>query len=306
MSNKSHKKKKYTRKLKNMNCNPGTKGKTIKRNSCLTQDVIQQLKTSFNKSHPGKTIRHTEPKKIWTDLKRKLKTCDREDCWLDTIHDPLVRRKIDKQSFAPDRPDGWKKKPAAWLSNFDIRDVLKQYESLFKNFKLIGPTPIDFDSRPVDNDKECVWKDLCSFNLKQMIDSGKTKLGIVFNLDKHGQGGSHWISMYVDLDDNYMFFMDSAGDSVPKQVDVLAKRIIKQGLELSPKKHIHYHENCPMEHQYSDSECGMYSLYFIITMLTNKAEKKTFTNYVDKIAFFKKKRIPDTFIHKYRKKYFNS
>jgi hypothetical protein len=139
-----------------------------------------------------------------------------------------------------------------------------------------------------------------------MIDSGKTKLGIVFNLDKHGQGGSHWISMYVDLDDNYMFFMDSAGDPVPKQVDVLAKRIIKQGLELSPKKHIHYHENCPMEHQYSDNECGMYSLYFIITMLTNKTERKTFTNYVDKIAFFKKKRIPDTFIHKYRKKYFNS
>jgi hypothetical protein len=306
MTNKSYKKKLYTRKHQKMNCNPGTKGKTIKKNSCFSQDVMQQLKESFNKGHPEKTIIHTEPRKIWTDLKRKLKTCNREDCWLDTIQDPLIRRKINKLSFAPKHPDKWKKKPNTWLSNFDIRDVLKQYEPLYKKFKLIGPTPIDFDSRPVDNDKECVWKELCTLDIKQMIDSGKTKLGIVFNLDKHTQGGSHWISMYVDLDDNFLFFMDSAGDSIPKQVNVLAKRIIKQGLELSPKKHIHYHENCPMEHQYSNSECGMYSLYFIITMLTNKTENETFTNYIDKIAHFKNKRIPDSFIHKYRKKYFNS
>jgi len=304
--NKSHKKRKYTRKINPMNCNPGVKGRTIKRNSCLTPDVMHQLKDSFNKSHPGKTIRHTAPKKIWTDLKQKLKTCDREDCWLDTVTDPLVRRKLDKQSFAPDHPAEWKKNPDTWLSNFDIRDVLKQYEPMYKNFKVIGPSPIDFDTRPVEEGGECVWEDLCTFDLKKLLDSGKTKLGIVFNLDKHDQGGSHWISMYVDLDDKYLFFMDSAGDPPPKEVDVLAKRIIAQGLELSPKMQLQYYENSPLEHQHGNNECGMYSLYFIITMLTNQTEKKIFKNYADKIAFFKKKRIPDKYIHKYRKKYFNS
>ena len=61
-----------------------------------------------------------------------------------------------------------------------------------------------------------------------------------------------------------------------------------------------------MEHQYENNECGMYSLYFIITMLTNKTEKKIFKNYMEKIDFFKNKRIPDKYMHRYRKKYFNS
>jgi len=41
-------------------------------------------------------------------------------------------------------------------------------------------------------------------------------------------------------------------------------------------------------------------------MLTNKADKKTFKNYNEKIGYFKNKRIPDKFMHSYRKKYFNS
>jgi len=61
-----------------------------------------------------------------------------------------------------------------------------------------------------------------------------------------------------------------------------------------------------MEHQYKNTECGMYSLFFIITMLTNKTEKKIFKNYTEKIDFFKNKRIPDKHMHSYRKQYFNS
>ena len=61
------------------------------------------------------------------------------------------------------------------------------------------------------------------------------------------------------------------------------------------------------EHQMGDTECGMYSLFFIISMLTNTIggdEKKTFKNYIDKINFFTKKRIDDKEMENLRDKYF--
>lgn len=305
-SNQTKKKGRKPKHMKNMVCNPNIKGKTIKRNSCLTQSAMDVLKNSFNSSHPDKQIKQNDPKRIWKDLKQKLKTCNREDCWLNTVADNNLRNKLSKQLFAPYHPENWKTDKNAWLSNVDIANVLKQYETMYSNFKLIEPTPIDFNSKRYDDPDTCVSQDLCQFDLQELLDSGKTQLGMVFNLDKYGESGSHWVSMYVDLDNQYMFFMDSAGDTAPKQIKDLSKRIIDQGLELIHKKHIHYYENCPMEHQYHDNECGMYSIYFIVTMLTNKADKKTFKNYNEKIGYFKNKRIPDKFMHSYRKKYFNS
>jgi hypothetical protein len=304
--NKKQKHSKKTRKIKPMNCNPITKGKTSVGISCLTDDVLYELKDSFNKSHRKKTIKSKKPKQIWKDLKNKLKTCDKEDCWLDSITDTQVRNKLDKNSFAPDRPTAWAKNPDKWLSNFDIAAVLKQYEKSHKNFRVIGPTPIDFDTRPVEQDGTCVWEELCTFNLKSFLDKGKTKIGIVFNLDNHKQNGSHWVSLFLDLEDQFIFYMDSNGESIPDEIKVLVTRITEQGLKLATPMHIHFYENCPMEHQYENNECGMYSLYFIITMLTNKTEKTIFKNYTEKIDFFKNKRIPDKYMHRYRKKYFNS
>lgn len=294
------------RTFKKMRCHPKVKGKTGVRDSCLTDDVLHKLKISFNKSHPNKQILESNPNKIWSELKKRIQTCDKEDCWLNMITDPVVRSKIDKLSFAPDHPESWNQNRSEWLSNFDIAAVLKQYEDTYKNFKFIGPSPIDFDTRlPGEND-QCVWKELCTFNVKNYLDSGKTKIGIVFNLDNHNQSGSHWVSMFVDLDDHYLFFMDSTGAKIPKEIDALAKRIIIQGSDLAPPISIDFHENHPMQHQYGNNECGMYSLYFIVTMLTNKAGRKTFKKYVDKIKFFKNKRITDKCMNQYRKKYFNS
>ena len=100
--------------------------------------------------------------------------------------------------------------------------------------------------------------------------------------------------------------MDSNGETLPDEIKALVTRITEQGLLLENPLHIHFYENCPMEHQYQNNECGMYSLFFIVTMLTSKTDKKTFKNYTKKIDFFKNKRIPDKYMHRYRKKYFNS
>ena len=162
-----------------------------------------------------------------------------------------------------------------------------------------------FDSRPKDLDNKCVWEELCNFRLEKYIKDKKRKLGIVFNLDDHNGSGSHWVSMFIDLKDKYAFYMDSAGNEIPEEINNLFKRIVQQGLEMNPPINIDFYENSPLEHQYGNTECGMYTLYFLITMLTDETEGKKFHNYYEKIKFFKNKRIPDKYMQRYRKVYFN-
>lgn len=293
------------RKFIPMNCSPSVKGKSIIAQSCLPTDVLEKLKESYNKHHSTEQVDAMDSVGIWTQLKERLSTCKKEDCWLEQIKDEKTRKQLDKFLFAPDQPKDWKKDKGAWLSNFDIFAVLHQYEISHKHFKIIGPTPIDFDTRPKDLNGQCVWNDLCDFSLKTMLSKGKNKLGIVFNLDEHDDPGSHWVAMFVDLEDDFIFYLDSAGEEIQPEIKVLVERIIEQGLELPQKKKIHFYENYPVEHQMGENECGMYALYFIITMLTGKSDGKTFKNYVDKVKFFKDKRIPDRYVNKLRKLYFN-
>lgn len=295
-----------TRRLKKMNCNPAVASNTVRPDSCITKNVLLQLKESYNRNHPDTRIHSLTPAKIWNDMKSRLQLCKKEDCWLNEIPDPTVRKSLDKYLFAPDQPDKWKQTPHTWLTNFDIMHVLRQYEEAYPEFRLIGPSPIDFDTRLPDETGDCVWTELCDLDIRKQMESGKRKFGIVFNLDKHYEPGSHWVSLYIDLDDAFVFYMDSAGRTVPSEIDRLVKRIIQQGQTLDQPIDMQFHENFPTIHQYGNNECGMYTLYFIITMLTNKTTYKSFTTPLDKILFFKRKRISDKYVFNLRKLYFNS
>ena len=43
----------------------------------------------------------------------------------------------------------------------------------------------------------CMEK-LCEFSLKDTMQNNKTKIGIIFNLDKHNKPGSHWVAMFIN------------------------------------------------------------------------------------------------------------
>ena len=306
-------KKRQTKKLKNINCHPKIKNKTISKKSCMTPEVLNDLKTAFNKSYPKIKIKSNTSNVIWSELKDKIQSCNREDCWLSEIKElkEKDKNKIKKELFAPYQPEDWKTNPSTWLSNFDILEVLQQYESAYPYFKFIGPSPIDFDSKPTEYNDKCVWKDLCTFQLKDFVKEKFTKIGVVFNLDKHNQPGSHWTSLFVDLEDRFIFYFDSAGEKMPKEIESLVKRIINQGLYLiTPIKFDFYetwNSNEPIVHQFGNNECGMYSLYFIICMLKNEKEpNKKFRSLQDKLNHFLKKRIPDKYVFQKRGIYFNN
>ena len=209
-------------------------------------------------------------KNVWNDIKRYLSdSCNHEMCWIDKSIDSIdIKNKIKNELFVPQMPISWNKNPTEWLSSIEISDVLKQYEDKHDDFLFIGPSPIDYDAIDTNNlnyHKLCVWPELCHFNLKEHISNGINKIGFVFNTDKHYKSGSHWISMYLDLNKKLLFFFDSAGNSAPKQIEKLMKEIESQSLDndIQIKKDTNY----PKVHQRENTECGMYCLYFIISLL---------------------------------------
>lgn len=220
-----------------------------------------------------------------------------ERSWLDVL--PIAdasKSKYSKYFFSPRRPKEWRKNRKTWLSNFDILAILRQYEEIYVAFKFIEPSPIDFDDI-LENKKVCVTKALCGFTLQNHIANGKRKIGIVFNLDTHLQGGSHWVAMFLSVDNGIIFYFDSLGDPIPQRILKFARRIMAEAVTIGRK--LVYHSNVPHVHQKGSSECGMYCLYFIITMLTNASPMEK------KIAYFKTAKITDKFIFSLRDKYFN-
>lgn len=268
-------------------CSPTSK----KKYTCYSSDSLHKLKELWNARHPDAKIEYNDDKKIWEALRKNMKdTCSSEACWLQqNFSKHGLSSELKYYTFAPQAPPSWKKNINEWLSSVDIENVMKQYEQKYKDFTFLGPSPIDFDSHKLYG--ECVWEELCHFNLLDMIKHHKKKIGIVFNLDEHWNNGSHWVSMFIDVPTKQICYFDSGGDDVPKEVENLVNRIENQGKQIGID--FTFRKNHPFEHQMEDSECGIYSIYFIVSML----KKPDFSK-------FKKKQITDKEMEQYRHIYF--
>jgi hypothetical protein len=314
-----HKKTQKKSKFKKVNCSPEVEkdNQKISHDTCITPKILRIIQQQYNTTHPMHKITQKNPSKAWNELKNRLQ-CDKDECFLNQIQNISVREELKTHLFAPKHPDDWKTNPQEWLSNYDIMDVMRQYEKTYPEFKLIGPTTIDFDTKIPEKGFQCVLDDLCNFSLDKFIKAKKTKIGIVFNLDKYYQSGSHWVSMFIDISNKFIFFFDSADNSIPPEIwtensndNSLVNRIIRQGKELSPPIVFTFYSNRGVEHQRGNTECGMYSLFFIITMLTGKAPTSTnstkggYLSLTKRRNLFLKKRIPDEMVFQYRKIYFN-
>jgi len=291
-------------------CSPAANKSTVKKGStCFSPEILLKIKQEYNKDNPSEKIQTNEVREIWQKLHDNLTTTKckgkTESCWLDLIDDENMRKTIKEHIFAPEQPKEWKTNPDEWLSNFDIFNVAHQYEDFEKDFVAISPSSIDFDSKRTGTNV-CVSEDLCKFSLKNWMKKGKKRFGIVFNLDKHTGPGSHWVTLFVDTKHSFMFYFDSAGDGIPEEVKKLMDRIEKQGGEMNITFKIY--NNKGHDHQKGNTECGMYSLFFIITMLTGKipSAPEHLMSIDERIDLFLKKKIDDKVVFDYRDLYFNT
>lgn len=189
--------------------------------------------------------------------------CGTEFCVVEKLPG-LTRDQRDhlKAFFRPEQPDAWEKKPTTWLDSFNIEDVMEQYEAGYPHFEFIGPVPIDFDA-PDGALGRCIVDELCKLQVKSMAAAGTQQIGIIFNLDRHDEPGSHWVCAFIDIPKSSAYYFDSYGYKAPEEVVVLFDRLRSQGIQ-----HTYFND---VRHQRKGSECGMYCLYTIISLLLGRS-----------------------------------
>ncbi len=263
----------------NGHCSPSQKNKKI---SCLDYTFLKKIGETLNKYDYGVKI-YKSKKKLHDEISRSIKMeteCNTESCWksLGIIKNELSDREKElfEDSFRPNMPDKWKDNPNTWLSTIDINRVMEQYENAYPKFQYLGANPIDFDKKI--NDK-CVSDELCNINIKEVRKEGKDCMGMVFNTDPHNSSGEHWFSLYIDLKGininkkPCVYYFDSLASKPKDEVVEFVKRIQEQCCDI--KKDISFLYN-DIRHQHKNTECGVYCLHFLVSML--KGEK--FKNYI--------------------------
>lgn len=241
-------------------CAPGKKKYSF---TCFNKKSLLKISKAWNKEHPNNKIptKNKTGRQLWDTINKKLrKKCSNELCW---TKQNFIKDKEISKNFKPKKPRSWNSNKFEWLSTIDIENVIKQYEDEYPNFKFIGAVPIDFDE--TYGLGSCIVNELCKIDLRKMILNKVFQIGIVFNLDKHDQDGSHWVSMFIDLKKDGIYYFDSYGSPEPKEVKKLAKRLLNQAKELGKSKMV-YRVN-DVRHQFRNSECGVYSINFIVEML---------------------------------------
>ena len=195
-----------------------------------------------------------------------LKACGKgaDHCILDSITMDDAEKKRLRASLRPRRPKAWEADPDMWLDNYNIQHVMKQYEEAVPWFRFLGVFPIDFSAPDPYTDKtKCLNAELCSLKLKEEYARGRRGLGAVFNLDPHDKGGSHWVGLYIDLHNiktPQISYYDSYGYKTPAMIARLMRSFT---LEI-PGCVLGFNAR---RFQYGESECGMFSMYFLICMI---------------------------------------
>jgi hypothetical protein len=217
-----------------------------------------------------------------------------EHCMLDKIPSTVIpdaeKERLRKDYLRPRYPNEWLKDEDQWLDNFQIASVMKQYEEAYPWFRFMGALPIDFsapDPYLADKTKQqCMHPEMCALNLKNEYERGIRAIGIIFNLDPHFKGGSHWVGLYIDIHNlakPIVGYSDSYGFKPPRLIARLMKSLKLQ----APAITLSFNAR---RFQKSNSECGMYSLYFIICMIHGIP-----------FAQFCKDSVPDSFMLELRK-----
>ena len=281
-----------THKFRSLNCSPIT-SKDSPTYSCFTNDAIMRIGTKWNIRHPGSKIQLTDPRSVWLQLREKMRgSCYTESCWVRNHLANAFPELSDliNHSFSPKAPESWNNNPIEWLTSDDISKVMKQYEDAYPCFRFLGPSPINYSQ--ILEDGVSVWPEIAELNVKQLMKEGIFKIGFVFNTHPHYKEGEHWISVFVNLKEKYIFFMDSNGVQPPKQVRALVSEIKKQCRALGLNMQVIYNKK---QHQKKNTECGIYSLFTIINLLNGQFTPKDLTS----------TRIPDEQMVELRNKYFN-
>lgn len=268
---------------------PKVLNKLVKNEVVITNDKLSKL-SSIKKINLLKNKLNNKQ----NDIKCNI---DKEGCIIKTLNPEIY-----KKYYKPIMPESWNDNPHSWLSNIDINNVLSQYEQDPKNnFKLLDVSPINYDDKISSFfSSECVSQNLCNINkesVSNFIKRKQWKLGIVFNTDRYGNPGKHWICIFANINPkskNYgIYYFDSNAVFKSEYINKILKQLKTLTEELTKKK-IKVYRNTVKVQKTTNSECGMFCLYMIINMMKNKSFEKLL-----------KDDLTDNLVFKHREIFFN-
>ena len=234
--------------------------------SCFTKSQLIDIANNYNRKYTNSPIKfnkhNTTTQELWSMIQYSLesKCGNKEWCWLDqSFMKNVNNKKLLEDQFKPRGPVH----KMNWLSTNNIVDVMKMYEKLYCDFKFFGEVPIDFDD---------FVNEIININVANLQRKGIHRIGVIFNLDTRYESGSHWVALFSDFNTPGVYYFDSYGECpAPKQIFALQSRLHSQ-LKNIYGSNTDVECRCNMHrHQYSNSECGVYSMYFILEMLRGRS-----------------------------------
>jgi hypothetical protein len=235
--------------------------KNSKFKSCYSKESLLKIINIWNEDNSSNKISSTNlnnqsRRVLWNKIQKKLSSsCDNDEyCWKKQSFIKKIKDiDIEMYTFKPQYPKEWIRKENTWLNTYDIYYVMKQYEKAYDDFVFLGPIPSD-----------CPTKIRCELSKLDLINMKKNKIykvGIIYNLDVSTGPGTHWVALYIDNKKNEINYYDSYGHKPQPLINKFIKSLIdKYNLNnYSPK--VIYNDK---RHQFQGSECGMYSMNFIL------------------------------------------
>lgn len=265
-------------------CAPGSEGSG---GICYSKAHLVEMVKSYNETHGDRISVNGTKEQLWARISEKMadQCSSREDKQICVLEQRFAKEhgleRIKKEAFKPERPiSQW-----AWLTTTDILHVLKQYEVAHDDFVFLGTVPIDFCNISPNTG-------VCGVDLKKAWNNGKYKIGAVFNTDPSHKSGQHWISMYIDLKAKEINYYDSFGKvPIPTEITQFIKILQKQASTIPGGRFTTKINTC--RHQQNNSECGVYSINFIVERLSGKSWEEVMDD-----------RLLDDQVNKRRKFYF--
>jgi len=266
--------------------------------SCFTLKSLKKIAEAYNRfigADSNDIIKIINSKvELVKQLNDKITDCgDDQLCWLDIKWIKEIKDSdLHNNTFRPKGPQGRFK----WLSTTNINDIMGQYEEKYPDFKFLGAVPIDFE--------DLDFFGIGNINFDELYNSGKKKIGLVINLDEHWKRGSHWVALYCDIQNNKMFFFDSYGIKPRNKISNFVKKIAlwcykrnnlgiqygsSQDTEFDTESNFmrakknKYEELMDISynkirHQFKNSECGVYSVNFILRLLKGESFEQICNN----------------------------
>ncbi len=225
----------------------------------VCSDDVTLIKLSDNQNINSPLL--TSIKKTIIDKLKSDTGCESESCLYSTI---LVKNKLGRKQAKDVLNTRFKSKGPFntdnWLSDSNIDNVLRQNMIKYKKFYAIPHQMIDFVKHKTE---------LATINIPYILKNCNT-IGVVLNTDvtdkkDGGKGGLHWFAIFIDARRTpyTLEFFNSSGNLPVHQVQTWLNKT-KRDLERSGKKTeiVVVSSN---ELQKSDTECGVFSLWFILS-----------------------------------------